>query len=257
MIMLCLVGASTPARASDWEDDTRDRENRKQQVSEPADVPSMPMPVTPKKKRTVLPGRIEHSNLDGKANRDGLSGRAEDEGDVELQPMTGRPDPTTGRLQGSAKINDSELSSMGDPDIDDQELKVEWDRWRNRFLYAVQSGVQEALNNPDDTMLRWDPNRNSVVMRFPLGTVAWFSCKISNNRHIEKVKLMKSSGFPNYDQAVIDAVNNLEGTTILRFPKRSRRVSVSQTAGIKTSDSAEQQYFKFGDVERYRMQGPQ
>ncbi len=31
---------------------------------------------------------------------------------------------------------------------DDQELQVEWDKWRNKFLWAVQSGVQEGSQQP-------------------------------------------------------------------------------------------------------------
>ena len=123
------------------------------------------------------------------------------------------------------------------------------------ILFAVQGGVQEALNNPDDVDLRFDPSKGMVVVRFPLGTVAWFHCKISADRHVMSAKIKQTSGFPNFDNAVISSIRNLEGSTVLRFPKRSQRQFVTQTAGIKTADSPERQYFKFGDVERYRTPG--
>jgi len=90
------------------------------------------------------------------------------------------------------------------------------------------------------------------VMRFPLGTTAWFSCQVTNDKHIVNLKLMHSSGFPNFDEAVLKAVKELEGSAILRYPSRSHRQIVSQVAGIKTSESSQPQYFHFGDVEKYR-----
>lgn len=196
-------------------------------------------------------GKKSGEPLQGNIRQDELSGNAEDSGDGTLRSGTGQQDQTKGPLEGKAEIGEGALTGQ-DPDVDDQELQIEWDKWRNRFLWAVQSGVQEALNNPEDQMLRWDPQQNIVVMRFPLGTVAWFTCKVTNDRRIADMKLMHPSGYPGYDRAVINAVRSLDGTSILRFPKRSRRQFVTQQAGIKTSDSGERQFFHFGDVERYR-----
>lgn len=191
--------------------------------------------------------------LEGKIRADDLNGNADDS---TLNAGTGKLDPTKGPLKGTANMDDMGGLQGQDPDLDDRELQVEWDKWRNRFLWAVQSGVQEALNNPDDTMMRWDPQRQSVVMRFPMGTVAWFACKITNDKRIENLKLMHTSNYPGYDKAVLQAVKSLEGTTILRFPKRSKRLFVSQSAGIKTAETGERQFFNFGDVERYRTGAP-
>lgn len=206
---------------------------------EPMAVPVVP---APKKK---LQGNVEH---EGGAP---LEGRAADD-DAQLQGMEPQNDKRSNKLQGNATLDDGSLAKE-DPDAEDQELAVQWDIWRNRFLNAVQSGVQETLNNPDDSMLRWDPSRQVVMMRFPLGTAAWFSCRITNDQHIADLKLMRSSGFPNYDKAVLAAVSNLDGSALLRYPKRSRRRIVTQIAGIKTSDSSQQQFFHFGDVERIRV----
>lgn len=217
----------------------------------PKFIEEMPTPV-------VAP-RKANKKLQGNAEDEGgprLQGNATDE-DADLSGQNGREDSSRSKvLQGAAKIDDSELAKE-DPDAEDQELAVQWDAWRNRFLTSVQSGVQEQLNNPDDAMLRWDPERQAVMVRFPLGTVAWFSCRITNDRRIVNLKLQHSSGFPNYDQAVINAVKSLEGSVILKYPKRSRRLVVTQIAGIKTSDSADQQYFHFGDVEHYRVPASQ
>jgi len=208
-------------------------------------IEPMPAPVLPKKK---LEGNIDHSV------KKPLEGEAEDE-DIDLQSMPARTDGRKNTLQGSAKMEGGDLQAQ-DPDADDMELSVEWDRWRNRFLTAVQMGVQESLNSPEEADLRFDPSRGVVMHRFPLGTVAWFYCKITHDRRITNLKIMESSGFPNYDKAVYAAVRNLEGSAILKYPKRSRRTVVSQHAGIKTSDKSDRQYFKFGDVERIRVPAP-
>lgn len=218
---------------------------------EPINLLPMPVPVVPK-----LEGNANSDQLKGGTEQNDLTGGVNDEGGGDLKPGQGKLDKRKQPLQGSAAIDDSDLAAQ-DPDVEDQELMVEWDKWRNRFLWAVQSGVQEVLNNPDESMLRFDPNKNAVVMRFPLGTTAWFACKVTPDRRVVSLKLMKSSGFPGFDDAVLQSVRNLEGTSILRYPKRSRRRVVSQVAGIKTSSSSEQQYFHFGDTERVRVPGGQ
>jgi len=255
---------SLDALASDWEEDAPKQPSA---APMPAQMPPELEQPRKKKRMKMQTGRIEANDADlnalkgrtgasddtlkGGANDNALQGGAQDDGGGDLTPMQ----PRSGKplLQGSAMQSD--YGPAGDPDMDDQELQVEWAKWRNKFLWAVQSGVQEALNNPDDVDLRFDPRRGMVVVRFPLGTTAWFHCKISADRHIVSAKIKQTSGFPNFDQAVLNSINHLEGSSYLRFPRRSQRQFVTQTAGIKTSDSPERQYFKFGDVERYRVPG--
>ncbi len=199
----------------------------------------MAVPV-PKKK---LEGKLEQ------ADHNVLEGRSEDEGDANLQGMTGQTDKKV--LQGSAQQLDGAVGQ--DPDTTDQELMVEWDAWRNRFLRAVQSDVQSNLNNSDDdAMQHWDPRRQTVIRQFPVGTVAWFKCDIREDLKIVNFQLVKSSGYPNFDSIVMDAVAALNGTNILRFPKKSKRHRVFQEAGIQTTTESKEQYFRFGDVEKYR-----
>ena len=200
-------------------------------------------------------GSLEDTALKGNVKDDRLNGQVEDEGTDDMSAGVPEGDNVNKPvLRGKASLGGEGMEG-DDPDSDDAELQVAWDKWRNKFLWAVQSGVQEALNNPDDVDLRFDPRRGMVVVRFPLGTTAWFHCKISADRHIVSAKIKQSSGFPNFDQAVLNSINHLEGSSYLRFPRRSQRQFVTQTAGIKTSDSPDRQYFKFGDVERYRVPG--
>jgi hypothetical protein len=215
----------------------------------------------------VVPNKEEHlkdqipmmvpvpkKKLEGQADENGrnpLKGQAEDES-ANLQGLNGQTDNKV--LQGSAQQLDGSASE--DPDTSDQQLMVEWDAWRNRFLRAVQSDVQSNLNNSEDTMSRWDPRSQTVIRQFPLGTTAWFKCDIREDQKIVNFQLVKSSGFPNYDRLVMDAVAALNGTEILRFPSKSKRHRVNQMAGIQTASKSSNEYFHFGDVERYRTPNP-
>lgn len=236
-------------------------------VEKAAPTFSMPTPVLPasasKDKLRAGEGTLDSQNaLKGKADDQALEGTVEDEGDIEFRRRFGSLDKPKNTLQGNANKDalkatvskdESTLQSQ-DPDFGDQELAIAWDKWRNRFLWSVQSGVTQAMNDPDNPQIRWDPQSQTMVSKFPMGTIAWFSCKISNDRKISNLKLLHSSGFPEYDQAVLNSVQALDGSAILKFPARSRRPWVSQNAGIKTAASGGRQFFKFGDVERYNVQ---
>jgi len=214
----------------------------------------LPMPVL-KEPSAKLEGQTgkedgSDSTLKGTAQSDTLSGKEEWSED-DLKAQKGKTAPDSGVLKGSANLEDGDLAH-GDPDVTDQELQVEWDRWRNRFLRAVLAGATETMNNPQEVRFRWDPVKHAMVPPFPMGMECGFSCVITNGRRIQDLEITSSSGNRGFDQAVLDAVKALEGTTILRFPDRSKRQFVSQAGGVKTSDHTENQYFKFGDVERYR-----
>lgn len=190
--------------------------------------------------KAPLQATIKHTDLQGDADDQG--------GD--LNAGQGQMDRMNKLLDGQANEMQSGLQGQ-DPDMADRELQVEWDKWRNRFLWSVQSGVQQTLNSHEDPALRFDPQSGQYLMKFPMGTVAWFSCKVTKDRRIVDAKITKPSGFPGYDRAVLNAVLMLDQSTILKFPSRSQRQQVYQDAGIKTAESGERQFFRFGDVERY------
>lgn len=188
--------------------------------------------------------------LTGKAIDDELRGMVRD---GSLKPLSGLSDRNS-PLKGQTSLNDKGLREM-DPDADDQELMVEWDRWRNRFLRAVQLGVQEMVNNPDPDDYerpRVDPMTGRITSRYPLGTGCAFSCQITNDGQIKNLDILESSGFPKYDKAVWASIKQLEGTRILAFPKSSHRLSVTQAGRIKTATNSDFNYYHFGDVERVR-----
>jgi hypothetical protein len=215
-----------------------------------APMEPMAVPVVPPKVKK-LQGAVEHIDKGSplKANAED-----DDEDAGALTPMQPQSDASKRMLKGTANAEGDRLTKE-DPDSEDQELMVQWDKWRNKFLWAIQSSMQEELNNPGEADLRWDPQQQVMMARFPLGTTAWFTCRVTADRHIADFKLLRSSGYPNYDKAVINSVKSLEGSSILKFPNRSHRQIVTQIAGIKTSETSERQFQHFGDVERYSVPG--
>ncbi len=220
--------------------------------------PAVPMlaPVV-KEKKKKLEGEAQGSGLSGQAQdqNDGLN-RGQAQEDQLDGPMKGQLQEQGGVLKGSASAQDTDLQAQ-DPDTADQELMVEWDKWHNRLLWSIQSGVQELINSPENVEPRWDAKRGRVVVgpNIPLGTKATFFVRVSNDKRIVKARIVQPSGYPDYDKALLDAIYALDGTSILRFPRNSKRQRVNETATIITSDRGDREFFKFGDVEKYTVPG--
>ncbi len=267
--IFALTWHTSDAGASDWDEDPPARK-----------APGQAGPVTAAKKSSGKPlrGKIEKTHAskkqkagtygildatEGSAGQEALSGSAESKSiDDELNGMV-----KDGSLKGLAPLSDqSEKLLQGnaslqggkgtDPDLDDMELLVEWDRWHNRFLRAVQLGTQEQINNPDPEDYERphvDPQTGRLSTRYPLGTGAAFSCQVTSDGQIKNLEIIEASGFPKYDRAVLRAVRQLEGTHILKFPKGSHRRTVIQPGRIKTATTDRFKYHHFGDVEKIRQ----
>src|SRR5262249_7385170 len=184
------------------------------------------------KPRAPLKGKADDAQLQGGAVKDALSGQAEDGGTGNLlQPVQGKPDPNTGQLKATVS-KDDDLAN--DPDAADQELQIEWDRWRNRLMKAIYTGMSYKINEPNEKNMVWSPKENTMVPRYPLGCGAWFSVQVTPDLRIHSAKIIHSSGYPAYDQTLIETIMELDGTSILRYPRGSRRKIVSHVAGLKT-----------------------
>ena len=214
----------------------------------PPEVP-MAVPVMKKKK------------LQGTADDNALKGQADDT-DSRLKDMMGAIDDS-GPLRGSAQddnphalkatLTQDQLQSE-DPDRDDQTLSVEWDKWHNRLLWSIQSGVSEIVNSQENMVPHFDAQRGKVIYapNIPLGTKATFWVKVSSDKRVLDAKILQSSGNAGYDKALLDAIYSLDGSSILRYPAGSKRRVVNEAASIFTSDKAGREFFKFGDVEKYK-----
>lgn len=199
----------------------------------------LPTPVLPKK---PLEGTVQTRQLNSSA----------DENDDNLKGMS----PSTDN-QRNLNGNAQDLNGLAsqDPDMDDQEVMVEWDKWHNRVLNAIQQGLMEQLQSTGDNVMFYDPRTGRMRSKYPLGTMAMFSCQVTPDHHILNLKIEEPSGYPDYDRAVFQAVKVLEGSSILRYPKHSHRKVVFEAAGIRTSMQAGPANFHWGDTEHYRVPG--
>lgn len=216
-----------------------------QTLSEP-----IPVPVTATPDLQSQPAQVDSSMLQGSAEQNDLAGSAE-QGGLQKQMPRGDKQPT---LRGFASTETGGLSN-DDPDVEDQEMQVEWDKWRNRFLRTVLMSVNEKINNPDPEEYvrpRIDPRTGVLMPRYPLGTIAWFTVQVTRDGAIKNLSIIETSGHPSYDRAVMKAIKELEFSSLLRYPKGSRRVLVQQEGGIKTATQGGYTDQKFGDVEKYR-----
>lgn len=224
--------------------------------AQPDFAPIAPMPAPVMRKRKPLSDSVQDNKLKGQAQDEGsntLQGNADEQNLSSARPAM---DNSPHTLQGAAVANDAELQAQ-DPDTADRELMVEWDKWHNRLLWSIQSGVQELINSPENVEPRFDQRTGRVILgpNIPLGTKATFFVRVSVDRRIVKAKIIQPSGYPDYDKALLDAIYALDGSSILRFPRGSQRQRVNETATIITSDRGDREFFKFGDVERTRIPG--
>jgi hypothetical protein len=216
------------------------------QMAEPPSIPvapAAPSPPVVKKKRHLEAG-IQEQSLNGDADQNG--------GD--LAGMSPQMDKSGRPLSGNASSLDSGVTSS-DPDMDDQEMMVQWDKWHNRVLNAIQQGLIEQLTATGDNVMFVDQRTGRMRSKYPLGTMAMFSCQVTPDHRIINLKIEQTSGFADYDRAVYQSVSVLNGSSILRYPKGSHRKVVWEGAGIRTSMQAGPANFHWGDTEHYRVPG--
>ncbi len=195
-----------------------------------------------------LQGGIEQSEITGGAEDTILEGGAGDSNwqmDAQ-QGMQDRGQP----LQGNATDTTLSGSASDDPDDNNQELAIEWDRWRNNLIQAIQANTIKNINVHNNIHFVWDPRTQMMQSRYPNGTSVWYFLNVLPNRKIINVRLTQNSQFPSYDQAVIQAIYALSGNKILEYPRGSRRQIVAQEANVSTAAQTTIQNFNFGDVER-------
>ncbi len=234
-------------------------------ASAPPAMEPMPVPVAAPQPRKPLEGKLEQNELQGGAQGTGLTGSVEGgapgvglTGGVEGGGWAGnaqqgtldqsRPTP----LQGGAAQNPLALGVQNDPDAADQELQIEWDLWRNTLMQAIQAGTVAKINVQNDINFVLDPGKQMMVSRYPNGISTWYSLDVLPDRRIIHIRLVSSSRYQGYDQAVMQAISDLQGNNILTYPNRSKRRIVTQQSCVSTAPVSQNQQFQFGDVERQR-----
>lgn len=185
----------------------------------------------------------------GGGDSTGLQGGADQWSGAAQQGTMGTGAPLQGGAAGGDPLT---MGVNNDPDANDQELQIEWDRWRNNLMQAIQDGTLQKINVQNDVNFVFDASKNMMVSRYPNGMSAWYSIDVLPNKKITNIKLTTRSKFASYDQAVLQAINDLQGKPLLTYPAGSKRKIVSQEASVRTAGESSSQEYKFGDVERQR-----
>ncbi len=124
--------------------------------------------------------------------------------------------------------------------IAEHELAIDWDGWRNKFAKTVKdrmfSNAYEALSVKN-------------------GAITWYHCEVTRDKQLKNVRIIRSSGDFWYDNAVIKAINKVDGDPILEFPKGSIRTEVATDIGIQFG-KGQRGELRFNDVE-YRPLTPE
>src|SRR4030095_6062341 len=208
-------------------------------------VEAMPVPIAAPQARKPLEGKLEQNELQGGAQGTGLTGGVQggapgaglmggvDGGGWAGNAQQGTLDPMRpGPIQGGASQNPLALGVQNDPDAGDQELQVEWDLWRNTLMQAIQAGTVAKINVHNDINFVWDPNKQMMMSRYPNGISTWYSLDVLPDRRIVNIRLVSSSRYQGYDQAVLQSIAELQGNSILAYPNRSRRRIVTQQSCV-------------------------
>lgn len=195
--------------------------------------------VSPKSIKDDLQAKMDQLELQGGAQQNGLSGGVQGQGTNPLQGSASNP--------GAFNLNATGNQAMGD-----QELQIAWDRWRNTLTQTIQAGTLNKINIHNDVNFVWDQKRQMMVSRYPQGISAWYTCDVLPDRRIINVGLTQPSGFPSYDQAVMQSIMELQGNPILTYPPGSNRQIVTQQGSVRTAQETHFQNFQFGDIEHQR-----
>lgn len=160
-------------------------------------------------------------------------------------------------LTGRTWVDQTPLQSCTEPidnavedSIIDHALTVHWDKWRNDVLYEMLLKFGDHLNDPKKGGVKWSKKKSQYVSAFRIGTSAAFSCDITQDGKINNLQIIGSSGKPAFDQLVLNAIRDVEGSKILQFPKDSTRTVVNQVSSFQLGEKFDFKNYEFGDVEQ-------
>jgi|GEM_PF-6450969 len=118
---------------------------------------------------------------------------------------------------------------------EDQELLIEWDKWRNKVSRKVWLKLNEQLTGG------FCFNLGGILIstgegsgyRFRKGIEVSYICEITRDRRILNLRVTHPSGDPTYDNLVLACVRSIDGKKYLQFPEGSKRTRVKTAATLK------------------------
>ncbi|MBZ0188697.1 MAG: hypothetical protein K8F91_20795 [Candidatus Obscuribacterales bacterium] len=132
---------------------------------------------------------------------------------------------------------------------------IEWDKWHNKVRRSIWKKFCILLSGGDAIMFGNTVYKlgNLPVPRFPQGTGATYAFTVNERRKISDLRIVASSGNSKLDEILIRSVKSIDGKSVLKFPKGSRRNSVTVSQKLVTTRHGKFADRSYGDVERYSL----
>lgn len=157
-------------------------------------------------------------------------------------------DNSSGQLEGSA---DSKGHTC---DVNDRELRIEWDDWRNKVACQIEANLSKHLQGWDGMEMNWA--FHGIVPKYPSGIHTGIHLVISADQGVVEATVARTSGYPGYDKLVVTSafeLNKKNQVKLLRFPDQSQRTIVEQYVDYRTVNNHDSIYIKFNDLERIKL----
>jgi hypothetical protein len=177
----------------------------------------------------TLKGSVEQQSLDSGAMQDAL--QRPPGSFLEQRPQLKRPPELDGHADAGRPFS---LRAEQDPDANDKDLMIAWDKWRNKFAHSVWEHFSERLAGNDAVFVAGVQVKlgSNPGYHFPDGLFATYTCVITDDRHIGNLRISSSSGNPTLDGLIMASVRDVDGKHMLTFPKGSKRQSVTETEAL-------------------------
>lgn len=147
----------------------------------------------------------------------------------------------------------SELDGQISADASEDEISIEWDRWRNKVSKSIWSKFCNYLQGGDTIMLGnlyWKYGTNPPL-HFPDNTRATYSVTVDSDLNVVEAKITRSSGIAKFDDIVRRSAESVNKKKFLRFPAGSKRKQISLSLQLFTTKHGGYKDIEFHDVERY------
>ncbi|MBX9771286.1 MAG: hypothetical protein K2X29_07935 [Candidatus Obscuribacterales bacterium] len=154
----------------------------------------------------------------------------------------------------SPSLNKAATAATNALSAEDEQLLIEWDRWRNKFSKKVWLKLNEQLTggfciNLGGILLT---TGEGSPYHFRKGIQVTYICEVTNDRRITNLRVTSPSGDPTYDHLVLACVQSLNGKSSLKFPEGSKRTRVRTAATLKIGKAAFHET-KYNDQEFVRL----
>ncbi len=152
-----------------------------------------------------------------------------------------------------ASPSTSSLDGQISADASEEEISIEWDRWRNKVSKSIWSKFCNYLQGGDTIMignLYWKYGTNPAL-NFPDNTRATYSVTVDSDMNVVEAKITSSSGIAKFDDIVRRSAESVNKKKFLKFPAGSKRKQISISLQLFTTKHGGFKNIEFHDVERY------